>query len=96
VVCRLRAKALTPRPRLVKAKKLSKTIPAAALRKKREIYWPDLKKRRPTPVYDGELLLAGNRIAGPAIVETPDTAVVVHPKTSLSVDALGNFELTFR
>jgi N-methylhydantoinase A len=95
VVCRLRAKALTPQPKLVAARKLSAAVPRAALRKKREIYWPDLGKRRATPVYDGERLASGNRIAGPAIVETADTTVVVQPGSRLRVDALGNFELTF-
>ncbi len=95
VVCRLRAKALTPQPKLVRAKKSTARIPKAAVRRKRDIYWPDLGKRRSTPVYDGELLAAGNRIAGPAIVETADTTVVVQPRTRLRVDELGNFELTF-
>ncbi len=63
--------------------------------KKREIYWPDLGKKKSTPVYDGERLLAGNRIAGPAIVETADTTVVVHPGRTLRLDALGNFEITY-
>src|ERR671937_104349 len=85
VVCRLRAKALTPQPKLVRAKKSSTRIPKAAVRKKREIYWPDLGKRRPTPVYDGEALASGNKIAGPAIVETADTTVVVQPGTRLRV-----------
>ena len=35
------------------------------MRKKRDIYWPDLGKRRATPVYNGELLANGNKIAGP-------------------------------
>ncbi len=95
VVYRLRARALTPRPKLVVSKRSSKTIPKNAVRKKREIYWPDLGKKRSTPVYDGEQLVSGNAIAGPAIVETADTTVVVHPGTALKVDALGNFELTF-
>jgi N-methylhydantoinase A len=95
VVCRLRARALTPRPKLVKSRNSSKNIPTAAIRKKRDIYWPDLKKRRATPVFDGELLVSGNQIRGPAIVETADTAVVVHPGTRLRLDALGNFEITF-
>jgi N-methylhydantoinase A len=95
VVCRLRAKALTPQPKLVVSKKLSSAIPKGAARKKREIYWPDLGKKKSTPVYDGERLANGNRIAGPAIVETADTTVVVQPGTKLRVDALGNFELTF-
>ncbi|HEY5897530.1 MAG TPA: hydantoinase/oxoprolinase family protein, partial [Burkholderiales bacterium] len=96
VVCRLRAKALTPQPKLVKARKLTSRVPPEAVRKKREIYWPDLGKRRATPVYNGELLANGNRIAGPAIVETSDTTVVVTPGSKLRVDELGNFELTFR
>jgi N-methylhydantoinase A len=96
VVCRLRAKALTPQPKLVRAKKSSSRIPKDAVRRKRDIYWPELGKRRPTPVYDGELLSTGNKIAGPAIVETADTTVVVQPGTKLRVDELGNFELTFK
>jgi len=95
VVSRLRAKALTPQPRLMKAKKSSARIPEAAVRRKRDIYWPELGKRRSTAVYDGERLLSGNKIAGPAIVETADTTVVVQPGTRLRLDELGNFELTF-
>ena len=40
VVCRLRARALTPQPRLVRAKKISSRIPVAAVRKKRDIFGP--------------------------------------------------------
>jgi N-methylhydantoinase A len=77
----------------VKAKSASKAIPKGALRKPRQIYWSGLKK---TPVYDGEKLAVGNTVKGPAIVETSDTAVVVHPGRTLRVDALGNFEITFQ
>jgi N-methylhydantoinase A len=96
VVCRLRARALTPRPKLVASRSARKSIPAGAKRKPRSIYWPDLRKLRSTPVFDGEKLSVGNRIAGPAIVETADTTVVVHPGRTLRVDALGNFEITFK
>jgi N-methylhydantoinase A len=96
VVCRLRAKALTPQPKLLRAKKSSARIPASAKRKKRDIYWPELGKRRATPVFDGEALAVGNRVAGPAIVETADTTVVVQPGARLRVDELGNFELSFQ
>ena len=95
VVYRLRARALTPRPKLVVSKRSSKTIPEDAVRKKRDIYWPDLRKKRSTPVYDGERLVSGNAVAGPAIVETADTTVVVQPGVKLRLDELGNFELTF-
>jgi N-methylhydantoinase A len=96
VVCRLRARALTPRPRLVEARSSGKTIPGAAKRKARSIYWPDLGRFRATPVFDGEKLVSGNQIKGPAIVETADTTVVVHPGRTLRVDALGNFEINFK
>ena len=95
VVARLRARALTPRPKLVASKKATKAVPPSAKRKARSIYWPDLRKFRPTPVFDGEKLAIGNQIKGPAIVETADTTVVVHPSRTLRLDALGNFEITF-
>jgi N-methylhydantoinase A/oxoprolinase/acetone carboxylase beta subunit len=41
------------------------------------------------------MLKPGNRIAGPAIVETTDTTVVIHPRRTLKVDAFGNFEILF-
>ena len=93
VVCRLRARALTPRPKLLKSRHSSKSIPRDALRKPRPIYWSGMKK---TSVYDGEKLAVGNSLKGPAIVETSDTTVVVHPGRTLKVDALGNFEITFK
>ena len=96
VVCRLRARALTPRPKLLVSKRVSKAIPRAAKRKARAIYWSELGKSRTTPVFDGEQLASGNQLKGPAIVETADTTVVVHPGRTLRVDALGNFEITFK
>ena len=95
VVARLRARALTPRPKIVASKRTSAAIPKSARRESRSIYWPDLRKLRATPVFDGEKLAIGNRIKGPAIVETADTTVVVHPGRTLRLDALGNFEITF-
>jgi len=93
VVCRLRARALTPRPKLTKSRSATKAIPRAAALKPRTIWWKGLKK---TPVYDGAKLAVGNALRGPAIVETSDTTVVVHPGTTLRVDPLGNFEITFK
>jgi N-methylhydantoinase A/oxoprolinase/acetone carboxylase beta subunit len=95
VVARLRARALTPRPKLIRSKNTSSAIPRMAKRASRSIYWSDLGKVRPTRVYDGERLVTGNRVKGPAIVETADTTVVVHPGRALRLDPLGNFEITF-
>ncbi len=41
----------------------------------------------PTPVHDGEALTAGTTIAGPAIVELPNTTIVVPSGFTLGVDA---------
>jgi N-methylhydantoinase A len=95
VTMRLRATAATPRPKLSAARGQSAKIDPAANRGKRKIYWADLKKSVPTPIWDGALLAPGNRIKGPTVVETAYTTVVVHPGRTLRVDAYGNFEITF-
>jgi N-methylhydantoinase A len=93
VTYRVRASAETPRPRLVAATRTSATIAAVARRKPRAVYWDEMQRLADTPVYDGLALAPGNSLAGPAVVETPDTSVLVRPGQSLAVDAFGNFEL---
>jgi N-methylhydantoinase A len=92
VTLRLRASATTPRPKLARSAKRARIASTASLGK-RSIYWSDLKRAVATPIYDGARLVPGNRMAGPAVVETTDTTVVVHPGRSLAVDAFGNFEI---
>jgi len=95
VTLRLRATAATPRPRLSAARKLSARIDAKAKRGKRGVYWADWKKAASTPIFDGAFLVPGNTIKGPAVIETTDTTVVVHPGRTLKVDKFGNFEILF-
>jgi N-methylhydantoinase A len=96
VTLRLRATAATPRPKLSAARRLSANIGAKARRGKRSIYWAELKKSVATPIFDGAHLTPGNTIKGPAVIETTDTTVVVHPGRTLKVDAYGNFEIAFK
>lgn len=93
VTFRCRATASTPNPQLMVAAKLTESLAPESLRPQRAVYWADPKRRLDTPVYNGDRLVAGNRIGGPAIVETLDTTVVVHPGQTLSVDKFGNFAL---
>ncbi len=95
VTLRLRATAATRPPKLTVARKRSAAPSARALLAKRSIYWAELKKSVASPIYDGALLVPGNRLRGPAVIETTDTTVVVHPRRSLEVDAFGNFEIQF-
>jgi N-methylhydantoinase A len=93
VTFRLRATAETPRPRLFAASALTEEIVPAARRPSRKVYWADLRRVVETTVFDGAELRPGNTIAGPTILETPDTTVVVHPGQRVSVDRFGNFEI---
>jgi N-methylhydantoinase A len=93
VTFRVRGGAQTPKPVLSAAASLTTAIPKAAVRPPRAIYWSAHKSIRETPVYDGEHLVPGNVIPGPAVVETPDTTVVAHPGRVISVDAYGNLEI---
>ncbi|MGH6994321.1 MAG: hydantoinase/oxoprolinase family protein [Stellaceae bacterium] len=95
VTLRLRASAATPRPKLPRARNLSARVAPQALRGRRDIYWPDFKRVVPTRIYDGARLKPGNRIAGPGVVETTDTTIVIYPGRRLRVDAFGNFEMDF-
>jgi N-methylhydantoinase A len=93
VTFRCRASAITAKPTLRSGDTLSAELPASAARGRRSVYWTDRKLRQDTAVFDGDALVSGNRIAGPAIVETLDTTVVVHDGQALLIDASGNFEL---
>ncbi|SVE58640.1 uncharacterized protein METZ01_LOCUS511494, partial [marine metagenome] len=56
--------------------------------------WSEPGGTMETAVFEGEKLVPGNSVPGPAIVETADTTVVVHPGQNLLVDQFGNIELT--
>ena len=96
VTLRVRASAVTPRPEMPKAQRMTSRIPKAAHRPGRAIWWAGLKSSVDTPIYDGAKLVPGNRIDGPCVIETAQTNVVVHPGRTLRVDAWDNFEITFQ
>jgi N-methylhydantoinase A len=93
VTFRVRVMADTARPRLRSSVTATAGSEAGMRRPSRVVYWDELKSALSTPIYDGTRLPGGTLIAGPAIVETPDTSVVVRPGQTLGLDALGNFEL---
>ena len=49
-----------------------------------------------TPIFDRASLGRGATLAGPAIVEQPDTTVVIDPGATAVVDGLGNLVITVR
>jgi 5-oxoprolinase (ATP-hydrolysing) len=50
-------------------------------------------QRCQTPFYERERLLAGDRIAGPAIVEQYDSTTVIPPGLTAEIDRWGNIEI---
>jgi N-methylhydantoinase A len=60
----------------------------AALRGKRKVYYGG--KWHATPTYQREVLAAGNRIKGPALIEEYASTTVLMPGDVMDVDALGN------
>jgi N-methylhydantoinase A len=77
-----------PRPAALPRKE-GKVEPAST----RKVYFYRLGFRD-TKVYRAEALGPGAVIAGPAIVERPDTTVVVGPGQRLEVETYGNMILT--
>jgi N-methylhydantoinase A len=61
-----------------------------ALKGTRQAYFPEGGGWVETRIYDGSRLRAGNRIAGPAIVEEITTTVVICPHDVAEIDRLGN------
>jgi N-methylhydantoinase A len=64
--------------------------PADAFRGTRPVYFAEAGAHLDTATYDRAALLAGNRIAGPALVEEYASTTVVHPGDVLTVDAYGD------
>jgi N-methylhydantoinase A len=56
----------------------------------REIYWPELGRKRETPIYRAEHLLPGNVIPGPAVIEPTVTTIVIRPGQTARMDEFGN------
>lgn len=51
-------------------------------------------RRVRTPIYDGARMLAGNVVAGPAVIEEETTSIVVEPGWTACLDTHGTYVLT--
>ena len=66
----------------------------AALKGHRDAVFSADGKRVRTPVYDGGLLGAGAKIAGPAIIEEVTTTIVIEPGWKAILDESGSYLIT--
>jgi N-methylhydantoinase A len=65
-----------------------------ALKGARPVFLPERGGFRQVAVYDGDRLVHGNRLAGPAIIESVNTSIFVPPRYRAEYDALGTCVLT--
>jgi N-methylhydantoinase A len=83
-------------PRLARLPAGAPQPPAEALRGTRPVYFEGQQGFVECPVYDRDLLRAGNEIIGPAVVEEYATATVVYPSDCLVVNPYGLLEIQIR
>jgi N-methylhydantoinase A len=72
---------------------LSRPTPSSgdAAAGRREVYWRELRRFISTPIFHGARLAMPHTIEGPAIIEMPETTIVLHPDSSGQLDEYGNF-----
>ena len=79
-----------PRPRLLDRGGASAQ---PALKGRRKVHFQEAGSFVDCPVYERNRLRAGNRVAGPALIEQADSTVVVPPSLSAAVDVHGRIVL---
>jgi N-methylhydantoinase A len=72
----------------------SSVAPNETLRGRKDVYFGETKGMFSTPVYLRNGLLAGNRIAGPALIEEYASTTVLAPGDTLVIDVFGNLDIS--
>src|SRR5262249_13543625 len=75
-VLRTAACGKNPRPRLA----LQMQNAADAIVGSRDVYWREMRRFVATPIYTGITLAARMKVEGPAVIEMPETTIVLRPK----------------
>ncbi len=92
---RLTALGITQKPDIQKMT-LGDADASASLKGTRKVYIPVEKMFRDIPVYDGDIMVYGNRACGPAIIEQVTTTTFVPPEYDFIVDSAGTYSLYLR
>ena len=66
---------------------------AAAVKSRRPVYFEEYRDLADTAIYDFDKFRPGNELAGPAIIETPVTTIVVNPKDHAFMDEFRNIRI---
>jgi len=89
---------IAPAERELKLRKHDKggRDPRGAIKGKREVFFAEENDFVATEIYDGDKLLSGNQIEGPAVVEFPVTTCLVLPGMIAEVDEYENLFIDLR
>ena len=69
---------------------LQKDHAAGAVKNERRVYFEEAKDFIPAKIYDYDRLVPGSEMAGPAIIETPITTIVINPNDRALMDEYRN------
>lgn len=94
VNAKLNATGLMKKPSLRTFEPHDSTPSQHSLSEKRQVFFENPGDQIECPVYIREKLKAGNKIAGPAVIEQYDSTTVVYPMWNVLVDEYGNLRLT--
>lgn len=72
---------------------LGKDASTIALKGERDVYWVETRSFVKTPLYDGSIMTPGSKVSGPAVIEEPETTVVIPPDFMLEVTPTNNYSL---
>ena len=89
---RLVATGLLKKPH-IKAEVARSSDGAQAIKGRRDVYFDEARKFVATPVYDFTKMHPGAAFAGPAIIETPVTTVLVNPNDRAAMDEYRNIRI---
>jgi N-methylhydantoinase A len=92
---RVRGIGLTPKPATVIEPDHGPAC-GRARKGRRPIWLPNREAFHDVDVYDGDALTHGNRVTGPAIVESVNTTIVVPSDCTLAVNAVGTCVIEFQ
>jgi N-methylhydantoinase A len=81
-----------PKPPKIELVQGNATPPEEALSRHKRVYFRE-RGFVDTPVYVRDRLLAGNRIAGPALIEEHASTTVLTPEDTAVIDSMGNIDL---
>lgn len=88
-LCRVRAWGEIRRPGLAARSGAEESLEPG----RRDVYWPELGQFEDTAIYDGAALPESFQVAGPAVIELPDTTILVHPGDRARLDQHGSVVL---